>query len=111
MSAASAKGRDSEASAQSESSSSTGAQNLGTAVRAAMRQFRELTGRAPDSVTGARSLEDGKGWSVLVDVVELERVPTTTSVMATYRVDLDRDGELTGYERLRRFSRGSVDPS
>jgi hypothetical protein len=51
------------------------------------------------------------GWSVLVDVVELERVPSTTSVMATYRVDLDEDGALTGYERLRRFTRGSVDPA
>jgi hypothetical protein len=51
------------------------------------------------------------GWSVLVDVVELERVPTTTSVMATYRVDVDTAGDLCGYERLRRFSRGSVDQS
>jgi len=111
MSAASAKGRDSEASAQSESSSSTGAQNLGTAVRAAMRQFRELTGRAPDSVTGARSLEDGKGWSVLVDVVELERIPSSTSVIATYRVDLDSQGSITAYERLRRYTRGATDPT
>jgi hypothetical protein len=38
-------------------------------------------------------------------------VPSTTSVMATYRVDLDGSGELTGYERLRRFSRGAVDPT
>jgi hypothetical protein len=51
------------------------------------------------------------GWSVLVDVVELERVPMTTSVMATYRVDVDTAGDLCGYERLRRFSRGSVDQS
>jgi hypothetical protein len=48
---------------------------------------------------------------VLVDVVELERVPSTTSVMATYRVDIDASGDLTGYERLRRFTRGSVDSS
>jgi hypothetical protein len=31
--------------------------------------------------------------------------------MATYRVDIDGSGSLTGYERLRRFSRGSVDPA
>jgi hypothetical protein len=48
---------------------------------------------------------------VLVDVVELERIPSTTSVMATYRVDVDGGGALTGYERLRRFTRGSVDAS
>ena len=80
-----------------------------SAVRNALEQFAGLTQLDPVGATGVRREENG--WSVLVDVVELERVPTTTSVMATYRVDLDRDGELTGYERLRRFSRGSVDPS
>jgi hypothetical protein len=73
-----------------------------------MQQFAELTGRTPDSVTGARSL-DGDGWSVLVDVVELERIPDSTSVLATYRVDLDNDGSITGYERLRRYTRGATD--
>jgi len=79
------------------------------AVRGALEQFAGLTQLEPVGATGVRREEDG--WSVLVDVVELERVPTTTSVMATYRVDLDFDGELTGYERLRRFTRGSVDSS
>jgi hypothetical protein len=73
-----------------------------------MQQFADLTGRTPDSVTGARSL-DGDGWSVLVDVVELERIPDSTSVLATYRVDLDGDGSITGYERLRRYTRGATD--
>jgi hypothetical protein len=31
--------------------------------------------------------------------------------MATYRVDVDTAGGLCGYERLRRFTRGSVDQS
>ena len=80
-----------------------------SAVRGALEQFAGLTQLQPVGATGVRREEDG--WSVLVDVVELERVPSTTSVMATYRVDLDGSGELTGYERLRRFSRGSVDQS
>jgi hypothetical protein len=29
--------------------------------------------------------------------------------MATYRIDIDRDGNLLGYERLRRFTRGATD--
>jgi hypothetical protein len=89
----------------------SGTKSLGAAVRAAMQQFGELTGRAPDSVTGARALEDGKGWSVLVDVVELDRIPSSTSVIATYRVDLDDEGSITGYERLRRYTRGATDPT
>ena len=48
---------------------------------------------------------------MLVDLVELERVPSTTSVLATYRVDLDPDGEVRGYERLRRFTRATTDES
>jgi hypothetical protein len=81
---------------------------LGEVVRAALEQFSELTGY-PASASGVRMEE--AGWSVLVDVVEVERIPSTTSVMATYRVDLDGDGDLTGYERLRRYTRGAVDQS
>jgi hypothetical protein len=79
-----------------------------SAVRGALEQFAGLTELEPVGATGVRREENG--WSVLVDVVELERVPSTTSVMATYRVDIDTGGDLTGYERLRRFTRGSVDP-
>jgi hypothetical protein len=78
-----------------------------SAVRGALEQFAGLTLMQPVAATGVRREENG--WSVLVDVVELERIPSTTSVMATYRVDIDRNGELIGYERLRRFNRGSVD--
>ncbi|MGY1601809.1 gas vesicle protein GvpO [Geodermatophilus sp. SYSU D00815] len=80
-----------------------------SAVRNALEQFAGLTQLEPVAATGVRREQDG--WSVLVDVVELERIPSTTSVMATYRVDLDGNGDLCGYERLRRFVRGSVDQS
>jgi hypothetical protein len=80
-----------------------------SAVKGALEQFAGLTQLEPVATTGVR--RDGDGWSVLVDVVELERIPSTTSVMATYRVDLDESGALTGFERLRRFNRGSVDPA
>lgn len=114
MSTARPEGRGSRGSSKQGSTrrtSSGGTEGLGEAVRAARKQFAELTGRTPDSVTGARALEDGQGWSVLVDVVELERIPSSTSVLATYRVDLDRSGSITGYERLRRYTRGATDPT
>ena len=82
---------------------------IAKAVSSALEQFEVLTRLEPIGTTGVRREEDG--WSVLVDVVELERVPVTTSVMATYRVDVDDSGQLCGFERLRRFTRGSVDPS
>jgi gas vesicle protein GvpO len=82
---------------------------IAKAIGAALEQFEAVTHLEPIGTTGVRREEDG--WSVLVDAVELERVPATTSVVATYRVDVDDSGQLRGLERLRRFVRGSVDPS
>ncbi|MBP2322713.1 hypothetical protein JOF56_003098 [Kibdelosporangium banguiense] len=78
------------------------------AIRKAVEHFGLLSGRQPDGVTGIRAMAEG-GWSVLIDVVELERIPATTTVMATYRVDVDRAGELVACERLRRYTRGTTD--
>ncbi|WP_410669897.1 gas vesicle protein GvpO [Amycolatopsis sp. cmx-4-68] len=78
------------------------------AIREAAVQFGVVTGLTPHAVTGIRTRAGG-GWSVLVDVVELTRIPDSTSVMATYRVDVDGAGELDACERLRRFTRGATD--
>lgn len=91
-------------------SAGNGAARLTEVVSTAVRQFAELTGRESQSVTGVRRTEED-GWSVLVDVVELERIPSSTSVLATYRVDTDAQGNLEGYERLRRYNRGATDPT
>lgn len=52
---------------------------------------------------------EGKNWRVCVDAVEVARIPDTTSLMAAYEVDLDEDGDLLGYRRLRRYHQGSAD--
>ncbi|MFE7393381.1 gas vesicle protein [Streptomyces sp. NPDC057582] len=77
------------------------------AMRYATEQLQELLGRAPESVSAVKPTEDG--WQADVEVLELERVPTTTSVMATYRVTLDEEGELVAYERTHRYTRGQMD--
>ncbi|MEU9762295.1 gas vesicle protein [Streptomyces sp. NPDC047985] len=77
------------------------------AMRRAADQLRELLGRAPESVSAVRPTDDG--WQADVEVLEVERVPGTTSVMASYRVQLDEEGELLAYERTRRYTRGQVD--
>jgi hypothetical protein len=76
-------------------------------VSAAVEEFIDLNGQPADRVSGIRRVESG--WSILVDVVDVERVPSTTSVLSTYRVDVDEQGQLTGYERIRRFTRASTD--
>ena len=77
------------------------------AMRYAAEQLQELLGRAPESVSAVKPTEDG--WLAEVEVLELERVPGTTSVMASYRVTLDEEGELVAYERTRRYTRGQID--
>ncbi len=72
----------------------------------AAEQLLDLTGKDPEGVTGLERTEDG--WTVLVDVVELRRVPNTTDVLATYEVEVDTSGDLEGYRRVRRFVRGSA---
>ncbi|RKT08493.1 gas vesicle protein GvpO [Streptomyces sp. 3211.6] len=84
-----------------------GAPGAAAVIRAAAEQLAELLGRPPDSVSSVKPTEDG--WEAVVEVVELERIPDTTSVMGSYTVALDEEGELISYERTRRYSRGTVD--
>lgn len=75
-------------------------------VRQAREQFEEMTGLVPESISAFKSLEDG--WQLNIEVVEVARFPDTTSILATYSVQLDADSELVGYERLSRYSRGQL---
>ncbi|MEW2155001.1 gas vesicle protein [Streptomyces sp. NPDC007189] len=76
-------------------------------LRGARAQLAELTGLAPESVTSFEQTEDG--WSLEMEVLELARVPDTMSLMASYQVDLDQEGRLTGYRRVQRYERGRTD--
>ncbi|PZH02207.1 gas vesicle protein [Streptomyces sp. NTH33] len=76
-------------------------------LREARAQFAELTGLTAESVTTFEQTEDG--WALEVEVLELARVPDTMSLMASYLVELDPEGQLTGYRRLRRYERGRAD--
>ncbi|MEE1752908.1 gas vesicle protein GvpO [Streptomyces sp. SP18CS02] len=84
-----------------------GVPDAASAMRSAAGQLAQLLGRAPDSVSSLKPTEDG--WEAQVEVLELERIPDTTSVMASYKVALDPDGQLISYERTRRYSRGMID--
>jgi hypothetical protein len=77
------------------------------AARAARTLLDDLIGHATEGVSGVRRTDDG--WCVLVDVLELPRIPDTTSLLATYEVQLDQRGALLEYRRLRRYRRGAAD--
>ncbi|GAA5072242.1 gas vesicle protein GvpO [Streptomyces similanensis] len=76
-------------------------------LREARAQLAELAGVTAESVTSFERTDDG--WSLEVEVLELERVPDTMSLMASYLVEIDPEGLLTGYRRLRRYERGRAD--
>ena len=73
-------------------------------ARAAAAQLTELTGRRPEVVVGVERNDDG--WQVELEVVESRRIPDSTDILATYRVQTDEDGEMLGYYRAQRYVRG-----
>ncbi|MCF2573832.1 gas vesicle protein GvpO [Brevibacterium sp. UCMA 11754] len=74
------------------------------AVKRAVEQFSALTGRSPESVVGARWVDDH--WAVRLEVVESRRVPDTADLLAEYDIQLDGQGELLEYSRQNRYVRG-----
>ncbi|MDT9682909.1 gas vesicle protein [Streptomyces sp. TRM76323] len=81
--------------------------NTTETLRLACEQLAQLTGQEPESVSSFQRTEDG--WRLTVEIVEVSRIPDTTSLLASYEVELDEDGGLTGYRRVRRYERGRAD--
>jgi hypothetical protein len=77
------------------------------AVARARQQLLELTNRECESVSSVSRRRDG-GWTVALEVVELERIPRTTDILASYVVELDEHGELLRYERVNRYYRNAT---
>jgi Gas vesicle synthesis protein GvpO len=75
-------------------------------ARQAVEQMENLIDRRIEAVTGIE--KDGSEWTVTLEVLELERVPSTTDVLGKYEVTLDQDGELTGLQRTRRYPRAEA---
>lgn len=73
-------------------------------ARSAAEQLSLLTGREPETVTGIHRSDEG--WEVELEVLETRRIPDSTDILATYRVEVDEDGDLVGYRRVRRYARG-----
>lgn len=79
------------------------------AARRAREQMEELFGKPADSIAGI-SRDDNDGWTVTVELVELERIPDTTTLIGSYEVKLGADGSLLEAQRLRRYPRNRADP-
>ena len=67
----------------------------------------KLVGCQTEGVTGFRRNDDG--WVLTVAVLEVERVPETTDVLASYEVETDRDGRILSFDRRRRYLRAETE--
>jgi gas vesicle protein GvpO len=82
-------------------------------VGRARDQIQELFGKPVESVSGFEQSNgdgDGKGWTVTLELLELPRIPDTTSLLGTYEATLDGDGNLLSAHRTRRYPRNQSDP-
>ena len=77
------------------------------AAQAGLQQLAMVTGREPQGVVSLVPEDDG--WRVGIEIVEDRRIPSSTDVIGLYEAMVDHDGELTGYSRRRRYSRGKGD--
>ena len=73
----------------------------------ARRELAEVTGLQAESVTSLERADDG-GWLVTVELLELSRIPDTDDMLGSYKAELDENGELVRYRRLRRYSRSQA---
>ena len=77
-------------------------------VRRARQHLVELTGHEAGSVSGIER-DNGGPARIRLEVVELERIPRTTDILATYELTLDDDGRLVDCTRVGRYSRSSAE--
>ena len=76
-------------------------------MQAALEQLVMLVDRPVTGIIGF-GRRDG-GWTVEAEVLELERVPDTMSILACYEIEVDEHGDLEGYRRVRRYARSAVE--
>jgi hypothetical protein len=78
------------------------------AAKRAVEHVTAMTGRSAESVVGIERAGDD-GWRVTVEVVETRRIPDSADILACYDTEVDADGDLVAYRRVRRNTRGRVE--
>jgi hypothetical protein len=76
------------------------------AGREAASQLSELTNLKLDSVSAVNKKDSG--WQVVVNLIELARIPHSTDVLGAYEVQLDAEGNMQGYHRGARYLRDQI---
>lgn len=80
--------------------------SLAAVMANARKEFLMITGREVEAVSSVHR-RDG-GWTLCLEVVELRRVPDSTSILGTYETQVDADGSVIEYERTGRYHRNQA---
>jgi hypothetical protein len=81
--------------------------DVAAVVERARSHVANVVGKDPESVSGI-SHANGS-WSVIIEVVEVHRVPESTDVLGSYEVVLDEGGDLVRIEPRGRYRRSQVE--
>ncbi|MFI6866632.1 gas vesicle protein GvpO [Nocardia sp. NPDC050406] len=74
-----------------------------------VRHIAALTGREVLSATAVRPSD--AGWTVEVEVLEDAHIPSSADILSIYELELDEDGNLLSYRRIRRGRRATIGDS
>lgn len=62
-------------------------------------QLTKVTGLTPVLISA--TFKDDRGWHVLMDMLEMKRIPDSTDVLGFYEVLLDEEGNMLKFKRKR----------
>jgi hypothetical protein len=77
------------------------------ASRVALDALQTMTNRTAEGVIGVEREDDG-GWVVVVELLEIARIPATADVLGEYEVEIAADRTLRSYARRARYTRAST---
>lgn len=75
-------------------------------VKKAREELGVITGSVVEKVSGLERSEDG--WSMRIELIEVQRVPDTQDLLGMYEVQLDAKGSLKSFERVALRVRGGT---
>ncbi|MEQ4715213.1 gas vesicle protein GvpO [Nonomuraea sp. B19D2] len=78
-----------------------------TAGEFGLRHIADLTTKQVEGVTAVQPVEDG--WKIGIEVIEDRRIPSSGDILALYEAEIDTEGNLLSYRRLRRYRRSNAD--
>ena len=75
-------------------------------AKLAKDQLTELTHMKSDTVSAL--FKDDQGWHVVLEMLEMKRIPESTDMLASYDTLLDEEGNMIKYHRVRRYLRAQL---